>query len=48
VENLGDEPYNGVYIGIKGKMTTIAGDPTPGTPVSTEQLAKILAESTER
>lgn len=48
VENLGDEPYNGVYIGIKGKMTTIAGDSTPGTPVSTEQLAKILAESTER
>ena len=40
VENLGDEPYNGVYIGIKGKVTTVAGDPKPGSPVSAEQLAR--------
>jgi quercetin dioxygenase-like cupin family protein len=47
VENLGDEPYNGVYIGIKGKMTQVAGDPNPDSPVSDEQLAKILADYAE-
>src|SRR5271155_730371 len=26
VENLGDESYNGVYIGIKGKLETAADD----------------------
>ncbi len=44
VENLGDEPYNGVYIGIKAKVTQARGDPEPNSPVSAEQLAKILAE----
>jgi quercetin dioxygenase-like cupin family protein len=44
VENLGDEPYNGVYIGIKSKVTQVAGDPKPNSPVSAEELAKILAD----
>ena len=44
VENLGDEPYNGVYIGIKGKLETAAGDPQQESPVTAEQLAKILVE----
>jgi quercetin dioxygenase-like cupin family protein len=42
VENLGDEPYNGVYIGVKGKLE--AGDAKPGAPVSAEQLAKLFSE----
>lgn len=45
VENLGDEPYNGVYIGIKGKLTASADDPKPGSVVSPEQLARMLADS---
>lgn len=44
VENLGDEPYNGVYIGIKGKLTAAASDLKQGSPVSAEEIAKILAE----
>jgi hypothetical protein len=43
VENLGDEPYNGVYIGVKGKLEAATGDPK-GSPVTSEQLAEILAE----
>jgi quercetin dioxygenase-like cupin family protein len=45
VENLGNEPYDGVYIGLKGKVTQVAGDTPPGSPVSAEQLAKILADA---
>jgi quercetin dioxygenase-like cupin family protein len=47
VENLGDEPYNGVYIGIKGKLDTAAAAPKPYSPVSAEQLAKILADNAQ-
>ena len=45
VENLGDEPYNGVYIGIKGKLAASASDLKEGAPVSPEQLAKMLADN---
>jgi quercetin dioxygenase-like cupin family protein len=45
VENLGDEPYNGVYIGIKGRLAASAGDPKEGSVVSPDQLAKILADN---
>jgi beta-alanine degradation protein BauB len=45
VENLGDEPYNGIYIGIKGKLAASASDPQSGTPLSAEQLAKVLADA---
>ncbi len=44
VENLGDEPYNGVYIGIKSKLAASANELQPYAPVSPEQPAKILAE----
>lgn len=44
VENLGDEPYNAVYIGLKGKVTEVVGDATQESPVTPEQLAKILVE----
>jgi len=44
VENLGDETYNAVYIAVRGK-TAIAGPNTkPGSPVATDELAKILVE----
>jgi len=42
VENLGDEPYNAVYVGIKSKATEVGG--VPGSEVSPEELAKIFAE----
>src|SRR5271154_6356072 len=42
VENIGDEPFNAVYIGIKGKSTTAAGDPKRDAPISAELLTKIL------
>ncbi len=47
VENLGDEPYNGVYIGIKGKLAASASDLKEGSVVSPEQIAKILADSAQ-
>jgi quercetin dioxygenase-like cupin family protein len=43
VENLGDEPYNAVYIGIKGKLAA-ANAPQPDSPLNAQQLAKILAD----
>jgi quercetin dioxygenase-like cupin family protein len=45
VENLGDEPYNGVYIGIKGKLAASAADLKEGSVVSPEQLAKLMADN---
>jgi quercetin dioxygenase-like cupin family protein len=44
VENLGDEPYNAVYVGIKGNVTQVTKNRKPDSPVSAEQLAKILAD----
>src|SRR5580698_6931183 len=44
VENVGDEPYNAVYVGMKGKVTEVGANPQQGSPVSTEELAKIMAE----
>jgi quercetin dioxygenase-like cupin family protein len=44
VENVGDEPFNAVYIGIKGKLATAVGDPKPNSPLSAEQLARLLAD----
>lgn len=40
VENVGDEPYNAVYVGIKGRVTEVGAN----APVSSEELAKIMAE----
>jgi quercetin dioxygenase-like cupin family protein len=44
VENLGDEPYNGVYIGIKGKSTMGAGGRNHDSPPTDDELAKIMVE----
>jgi quercetin dioxygenase-like cupin family protein len=41
VENLGDEPYNGVYIGMKGKSTA-AGGRNEDSPPTDDELAKIM------
>jgi quercetin dioxygenase-like cupin family protein len=42
VENLGDEPYNGVYIGIKNKLAAHASNSKPDSAPSRE-LGEILA-----
>ena len=43
VENLGDEPYNAVYIAIKNKGTAADGAQENSEP-SADQIAQILAE----
>ena len=40
VENLGDEPYNAVYIGIKGKLATAAAQ-SQHPPANAEEVAKL-------
>ena len=45
VENLGDEPYNGVYIGIKGKLAAHASNLKQGSPATPEQVEEILAQA---
>jgi len=47
VENVGDEPYNAVYVGIKGKVTEVGTNPEQDSPVTAEELVKILAEYAE-
>jgi beta-alanine degradation protein BauB len=44
VENIGDEPYNAVYVGIKGKLNAAVTNPKEESPISPEQLAAIMAE----
>jgi hypothetical protein len=44
VENIGDEPYNGVYIGIKGKLAGSASNSGQGSSPSPEQIAEILGD----
>lgn len=44
VENVGDEPYNAVYVGIKGKLSSKL-DFNPGAPITSDQLAQILEQS---
>jgi quercetin dioxygenase-like cupin family protein len=43
VENLGDETYNAVYIAIKGKSSAATVGPQQNSPVSSQQIAQILA-----
>jgi hypothetical protein len=43
VENLGDETYNAVYIAIKGKSSAATVDPQQNSPVTSQQIAQILA-----
>ena len=44
VENLGDEAYNAVYIGIKGKLAAAASDRKLDSPLDAQQIAEVLAE----
>lgn len=44
VENIGNEPFNAVYIYLKGSSTATAGDPKGDAPMSAELLTKILAD----
>ena len=45
VENVGDEPYNAVYVGLKGKGMEMGDNLKPGSLVSQEELAKIMMEN---
>ncbi|MGB7601495.1 MAG: hypothetical protein WBM24_14390 [Candidatus Sulfotelmatobacter sp.] len=45
VENVGDEPYNAVYVGLKGKGMEMGMNSEPGSLVSQEELAKIMMET---
>ena len=47
VENVGDEPYNAVYVGIKGNVTQVGGNQNHDSTVTPEELAKILAQYAE-
>jgi quercetin dioxygenase-like cupin family protein len=44
VENLGDTPYNAVYIGIKGKVTTAVAGTEARQPALDAQTEKILTD----
>jgi quercetin dioxygenase-like cupin family protein len=41
VENLGDEPYNAVYIGIEGRVTEVSKDTEQGTPLTADELVRL-------
>jgi quercetin dioxygenase-like cupin family protein len=43
VENLGDTPYDAVYVGIKGKLAASAGSADPATAMD-DAAQKALAE----
>ncbi|MGD0988746.1 MAG: cupin domain-containing protein [Candidatus Sulfotelmatobacter sp.] len=43
VENVGDEPYNAVYVGLKGRVTEVSRIPAEGSLVSQEELGRVLA-----
>ena len=43
VENVGDEPYNAVYVGIKGKLNADA-DPSDA-PSNADAIARIFADA---
>ena len=44
VENLGDTTYDGVYIGVKGKLATAANGSDDLDRVTDEEARKIVAE----
>ena len=44
VENVGDTPYNAVYIGMKTKQAASNGGMPTDAPAIDEQTAKIIAE----
>jgi beta-alanine degradation protein BauB len=44
VENLGDTTYDGVYIGVKGKLATASNGSANSATAVDEETRKILAE----
>jgi quercetin dioxygenase-like cupin family protein len=46
VENVGDEPYDAVYVGIKGKVTEVGANSGQESAVTSAELARILLEYT--
>jgi len=44
VENLGDTTYDGVYIGVKGKLSSSANLPGDPPTAADEETKKIIAE----
>lgn len=44
VENLGDTPYDAVYIGVKGKLATASNGSANPTIASDEDVKKIVTE----
>ena len=44
VENVGDEPYDAVYVGIKGKVTEVGANTGQASTVTSEELARILVQ----
>ncbi len=47
VENVGDEPYDAVYVGIKGNVTQVGANQNQEPTITAEELAKILAQYTQ-
>jgi quercetin dioxygenase-like cupin family protein len=44
VENLGDTTYDGVYIGVKGKLATVSNGSTEPSASAQEAMKKVVAE----
>jgi beta-alanine degradation protein BauB len=44
VENVGDESYDAVYVGIKGKVTEVGANAGQASTVTSEELARILVQ----
>jgi len=44
VENVGDEPYDAVYVGLKGRVTEVGANAAGESMVTSEELAKILVQ----
>jgi quercetin dioxygenase-like cupin family protein len=44
VENLGDTTYDGVYVGVKGKLATASNGSTDRSTATEEEMKKIAAE----
>lgn len=44
VENLGDTTYDGVYVGVKGKLATTSNGSTDRSTATEEEMKKIAAE----
>jgi quercetin dioxygenase-like cupin family protein len=44
VENVGDESYDAVYVGIKGKVTAVGANAGQASTVTSEEWARILLQ----